>query len=166
LELELVTKPLSICRGQRVNVSDLYHRLLSADWIPLGEGRNGPTLPISVAWPTSLISSLKAYFVIWGQVIGRRQTRHAIVSGMEVILRPKRRCANFAFSLCVFEDLPRDGRNGRMSTRCTAFQASTDVDTQWNSTYRIIDEDGLAAKEQITKFLYFQMEFPPFTRED
>jgi len=27
-------------------------------------------------------------------------------------------------------------------------------------------EDGLTAKEQITKFLQFQTEFPPFTRED
>jgi hypothetical protein len=48
VELDLVTKLLYYgrqCRGQRVNVPDLYHRLLSADWTPLGEGRNGPTLP-------------------------------------------------------------------------------------------------------------------------
>jgi hypothetical protein len=40
-----------------------------------------------------------------------------------------------------------------------------DVDTRWNSTYRMLN-DGLLAKKQIDKFLELQTEFPPFTNED
>jgi hAT family C-terminal dimerisation region len=40
-----------------------------------------------------------------------------------------------------------------------------DVDTRWNSTYRMI-KDGLSAERQIEKFLQLQTEFPTFTRED
>lgn len=40
-----------------------------------------------------------------------------------------------------------------------------DVDTRWNSTYRMI-KDGLSAKRQVNEFLNLQREFPGFTRGD
>ena len=40
-----------------------------------------------------------------------------------------------------------------------------DVETRWNSTFRMID-DGLKAKKQIKKFLELQNELPPFNAED
>jgi hAT family C-terminal dimerisation region len=40
-----------------------------------------------------------------------------------------------------------------------------DVDTQWNSTYRMV-MDGLKAREQVTKFIQLQTTFPPFVPED
>ncbi|KAN0070984.1 Ribonuclease H-like domain containing protein [Elaphomyces granulatus] len=40
-----------------------------------------------------------------------------------------------------------------------------DVDTRWNSTYRMI-QDGLNAEKQISKFLQLQTEFPAFTTAD
>jgi hypothetical protein len=40
-----------------------------------------------------------------------------------------------------------------------------DVDTRWNSTYRMLDS-GLTAQRQIDKFLTFQSELPPFSTAD
>ena len=40
-----------------------------------------------------------------------------------------------------------------------------DVDTRWNSTYRMLD-DGLKAKAQIGRFVSFQPELQSFTNDD
>ncbi|KAK9482964.1 ribonuclease H-like domain-containing protein, partial [Lipomyces starkeyi] len=40
-----------------------------------------------------------------------------------------------------------------------------DVDTRWNSTFRMLD-DGLSARQQISKFLELQTELPAFTTQD
>ncbi|KAK9426842.1 ribonuclease H-like domain-containing protein, partial [Lipomyces doorenjongii] len=40
-----------------------------------------------------------------------------------------------------------------------------DVDTRWNSTFRMLD-DGLRARQQISKFLDLQNELPEFTTRD
>ena len=40
-----------------------------------------------------------------------------------------------------------------------------DVDTRWNSTFRMLD-DGLKARFQIEKFLQLQTDFPHFTMKD
>jgi hypothetical protein len=40
-----------------------------------------------------------------------------------------------------------------------------DVETRWNSTYRMLDS-GLKAKYQINRFLALQTEIPPFTDND
>jgi hypothetical protein len=40
-----------------------------------------------------------------------------------------------------------------------------DVETRWNSTYRMLD-DGLKAKDQINRFLSLQTEIPAFTNQE
>jgi hypothetical protein len=40
-----------------------------------------------------------------------------------------------------------------------------DVETRWNSTYRMI-QDALQAKARIKKWIEHQNQFPPFTPDD
>ncbi|OKP09762.1 hypothetical protein PENSUB_4847 [Penicillium subrubescens] len=40
-----------------------------------------------------------------------------------------------------------------------------DVDTRWNSTFRMLD-DALKSRQQLEKFIHYETGFPPFSTKD